>query len=277
MRGKRGRTLNGARGVRNIPAYAGKTTLTTPAFERFAEHPRVCGENHRVAPQSRRPIGTSPRMRGKPTTIDNENASLGNIPAYAGKTRLRTRKSVGNTEHPRVCGKTWGSSAPGGAPEEHPRVCGENERATRPQHPERGTSPRMRGKPEVGASPNLDQRNIPAYAGKTPPPSGLPGNHPEHPRVCGENNIDRGRRYFPSRNIPAYAGKTCGQKPWARLPREHPRVCGENQGDYRVSMGRDGTSPRMRGKRVGGFWVRNHHRNIPAYAGKTTTTASRCF
>ena len=147
-------------------------------------------------------------MRGKHPAQDSCGSRPRNIPAYAGKTRFcmampRARK-------------------------EHPRVCGENRRSKLTRMVGSGTSPRMRGK-QMGAKPApAVQRNIPAYAGKTQTMPCTSPQHPEHPRVCGEN-LDliahslgpagtsprmRGKhraenqRLHSARNIPAYAGKT---------------------------------------------------------------------
>ena len=76
------------------------------------------------------------------------------------------------------------------------------------------------------------------------------------------------------RNIPAYAGKTDGLRGPRQDQKEHPRVCGENPVDQ-VSVFLDqGTSPRMRGKPCGLLCCLSHHRNIPAYAGKTGVLGS---
>ena len=86
----------------------------------------------------------------------------------------------------------------------------------------------MRGKPQSTITRFSKDRNIPAYAGKTCGGSSVQEAAWEHPRVCGENDlqdeIDRGQegtsprmrgklsRKTPTqtagRNIPAYAGKT---------------------------------------------------------------------
>ena len=138
----------------------------------------------------------------------------------------------------------------------------------------RGTSPRMRGKPLNLFHHSRHTRNIPAYAGKT----GLePRTHwlrSEHPRVCGENAVEkfvdgcgygtsprmrgklspRADRIPPKRNIPAYAGKT-------HVVVVAPQVVG-------------GTSPRMRGKLCQASTRYIVTRNIPAYAGKTIVQIS---
>ena len=86
----------------------------------------------------------------------------------------------------------------------------------------------MRGKRRPNVCYTGNYRNIPAYAGKTKDEHYKPEVGEEHPRVCGENLLNRVVRGFgggtsprmrgkhPSgaaaaglkRNIPAYAGKT---------------------------------------------------------------------
>ena len=70
---------------------------------------------------------------------------------------------------------------------EHPRVCGENHRRNNPTILVSGTSPRMRGKREEPKSVSMENRNIPAYAGKTSERDIQDSGKAEHPRVCGEN------------------------------------------------------------------------------------------
>ena len=72
---------------RNIPAYAGKTSLLCFPRLRLAEHPRVCGENLLIVAVVLTGVGTSPRMRGKPLASPSVSIWSRNIPAYAGKTR----------------------------------------------------------------------------------------------------------------------------------------------------------------------------------------------
>ena len=147
MRGKRRRHVGGGHGLRNIPAYAGKTCAPPLRAYGCWEHPRVCGENVSPTPLAQFEWGTSPRMRGKrlrPALFAIEN---GNIPAYAGKTFALYLWVLGFQEHPRVCGKTRPCSIMGSNWSEHPRVCGENLHAGDKRQVRGGTSPRMRGKP----------------------------------------------------------------------------------------------------------------------------------
>ena len=160
-----------------------------------------------------------------------------------------------------------------------------------------GTSPRMRGKLTRRIARCCTPRNIPAYAGKTLRVWCTKIIAQEHPRVCGENVVGgltnfigvgtsprmRGKQgYLDWRecrtgNIPAYAGKT----PQPASPRpaqsEHPRVCGENCRRLQQWGMHDGTSPRMRGKPRLHLSEPAPIRNIPAYAGKTSSVLSQAI
>ena len=72
------------------------------------------------------PLGSSPRMRGKPFPLDFCGKTQGLIPAHAGKTSI----NVG------LARQVWA----------HPRACGENLSAAGLIGQDVGSSPRMRGK-----------------------------------------------------------------------------------------------------------------------------------
>ena len=109
-----------------IPACAGKTRTRGSSPSPRRAHPRVCGENRRRTPGLSRPLGSSPRVRGKPAAICEPPTAPGLIPACAGKT-CGTRRTP----------PTWRA---------HPRVCGENERGGASWRRRPGSSPRVRGK-----------------------------------------------------------------------------------------------------------------------------------
>ena len=147
----------------------------------------------------------------------------------------------------------------------------------------------MRGKLELQIQSLHVGRNIPAYAGKTPPRPAWRRGSAEHPRARGENMVSKGQIDFETgtsprmrgkranstydqlkpRNIPAHAGKTpfvsSSNPPYA----EHPRACGENYRPLAAPRYGGGTSPRMRGKLAFDATRLTFVRNIPAHAGKT--------
>ena len=158
-----------------------------------------------------------------------------------------------------------------------------------------GSSPRVRGKQRGHHARTRVLRLIPARAGKTAVfrrsgPCGW-----AHPRACGENMARprrdrsrmgssprvRGKRRRecahgrPRGLIPARAGKTRAS-PWQRLSRRaHPRACGENDGGPTRRITDDGSSPRVRGKRVDPIEEAAESGLIPARAGKTRRRRGR--
>ena len=76
------------------------------------------------------------------------------------------------------------------------------------------------------------------------------------------------------RLIPAHAGKTLVDGLLAAEHGAHPRACGENQRPWPDPGSCDGSSPRMRGKRVAAEGLHRGRRLIPAHAGKTCPRAA---
>ena len=191
-------------------------------------HPRVCGENLLAVCMSRVWLGSSPRVRGKPARRPHRGHRPRLIPACAGKTFSRTTKSSG----------AWA----------HPRVCGENEIAVLVHGCVPGSSPRVRGKRDLGALLPAPARLIPACAGKTA-------------RTCSSTGARR--------LIPACAGKTGRRGRSPPSGTAHPRVCGENPSSLPSNTILLGSSPRVRGKLRSRARPGVPVRLIPACAGKT--------
>ena len=231
-----------------IPAWAGKTLSPKLKGSRSRAHPRVGGENCVRGRRLCGRRGSSPRGRGKRKRPHGGQSDVRLIPAWAGKTTLMGR----------------GESSCGA----HPRVGGENPSAVCLIQSRYGSSPRGRGKPDLGGEIAHVSRLIPAWAGKTPRAARLQRLHRAHPRVGGENGggwwdiqLGRGssprgrgkrrrgcRRVGAPRLIPAWAGKTKIAAGITRTTGAHPRVGGENAV---VEVGGDegaGSSPRGRGK-----------------------------
>ena len=252
-----------------IPAYARSTGRRARTSTGSRDHPRVCGEHQGGGPQLRRAPGSSPRMRGAHRGVPLDNRGEGIIPAYAGST------SSADSNRYRC--------------EDHPRVCGEHQTGPSSSSPTRESSPRMRGAHLRLAVDGVLYGIIPAYAGSTRKWCIWRGVRWDHPRVCGEHSRSLTSRVsIPGSSprmrgahgrvvleglahgiIPAYAGST---QPARRLPRrcrDHPRVCGEHTEASSPTFSRSGSSPRMRGARIGGTnrWFQSGI--IPAYAGST--------
>ena len=174
----------------------------------------------------------------------------------------------------------------------HPRVCGENEITPALIAAQIGSSPRVRGKRHRSRIVSIRVGFIPACAGKTSRPRSPEPGRSVHPRVCGENQLPKGRSLgvmgssprvrgklkaelgstTPDRFIPACAGKTEPGNPGDHHDPVHPRVCGENVFEDDMAYGPAGSSPRVRGKHRAIRREGRQRRFIPACAGKTLQT-----
>ena len=150
-----------------IPACAGSTSLCRPDRASKRDHPRVCGEHPMPPRASRRPWGSSPRVRGAPHRLPGRAQLRRIIPACAGSTRVAL--SVAN--------ELW----------DHPRVCGEHSSSLRYRRASEGSSPRVRGAPFEVIDVKQGKGIIPACAGSTQAGAHKVCSRRDHPRVCGEH------------------------------------------------------------------------------------------
>ena len=194
--------------------------------------------------------GSSPLTRGKQNLRYLRWNEGRLIPAHAGKTNVR----VPELRHH----------------EAHPRSRGENAILPLMMLAEWGSSPLTRGKRDRGALRDVDERLIPAHAGKTPPWMRRARASRAHPRSRGENGqpvvdliinvgsspLTRGKRLEaedvagPGGLIPAHAGKTSGFARRKLGAGAHPRSRGENVAKRSPVRGLLGSSPLTRGKLV---------------------------
>ncbi|KAB7789963.1 hypothetical protein F7D09_1513 [Bifidobacterium leontopitheci] len=271
MRGTRyiGRVGWVPRGI--IPAYAGNTHRMRPVDTIGGDHPRVCGEHLFAELTAREWTGSSPRMRGTLRQVRIPEVRLGIIPAYAGNTRSRYPAGYGYRDHP--------------------RVCGEHRETVLLAAGRQGSSPRMRGTPQLVDDADRRQGIIPAYAGNT---LLLWHRQPltrDHPRVCGEHVLSAIKGVFDTGSsprmrgtqnlishashnvgiIPAYAGNTIQGAFQALGWGDHPRVCGEHKAGVAGRRPCWGSSPRMRGTRREVELRTLDLGIIPAYAGNTSS------
>ena len=149
------------------PAHAGKTQWYELRHHRRRDHPRACGENSPWLLFDKGIRGSPPRMRGKLCAVSSDCADFGITPAHAGKTPSRD----------------FGPFLAG----DHPRACGENTPLTREKPAQRGSPPRMRGKPGVTTGFRITEGITPAHAGKTQLAAREGRKERDHPRACGEN------------------------------------------------------------------------------------------
>ena len=147
----------------------------------------------------------------------------------------------------------------------------------------------MRGKAAPYTYHGIAERITPAYAGKSRSSSGSLVRNEDHPRLCGEKQIDepiennetgspppmRGKAGNPCiagnpcRITPAYAGKSEFCPKSSRSGQDHPRLCGEKIFSSFSHAPQTGSPPPMRGKEC--MSIRRNRQNgiTPAYAGKS--------
>ena len=187
-----------------------------------------------------------------------------------------------------TCRRDRGSSS------DHPRSCGANSSVSSSLAGASGSSPLVRGQRSRRSTWTASGRIIPARAGPTPSAAQPSYSGADHPRSCGANCVApiggggeagssplvRGQPGFVppgrvlGRIIPARAGPTERLPLQVRQDADHPRSCGANCAMRRRSTCARGSSPLVRGQRVGGRknWARG--RIIPARAGPTPSASS---
>ena len=151
----------------------------------------------------------------------------------------------------------------------------------------------MRGKLGQFQHHHDKKRIIPAHAGQTAPMRAHCPLWSDHPRACGANPACvarnrpirgssprmRGKRLRLKhvvglvRIIPAHAGQTIRQTGLLANGADHPRACGANCSDRWPPYVKNGSSPRMRGKRFVDTGHYDTFRIIPAHAGQTSAAS----
>ncbi len=273
LRGTRSRRSCKRQSARFIPAPAGNAASFSARPCCAAVHPRACGERLWSCSASRNRRGSSPRLRGTPSTPHRRQAAVRFIPAPAGNADL---------------GGALRSCFP-----VHPRACGERIARLFGVHPDDGSSPRLRGTRLVLPAPARFRRFIPAPAGNASVSALEQSAAAVHPRACGERAARvlplpsipgssprlRGTPQggagvqSPQRFIPAPAGNAGAQHESGDPGAVHPRACGERcQERFARPAGR-GSSPRLRGTRNSKVVGRIDDRFIPAPAGNAWPTS----
>ena len=92
---------------RIIPARAGPTTAIEIAPNSATDHPRSCGANLDITPQTGDATGSSPLVRGQQRNINVIQLAQRIIPARAGPTLIGVPLLVSSADHPRSCGANF--------------------------------------------------------------------------------------------------------------------------------------------------------------------------
>ena len=230
-----------------IPACAGNAHPARQPHRFRPVHPRVCGERAAASVDAPARGGSSPRVRGTPSRPAWAPRPRRFIPACAGNANPRRTSRPRTTVHPRVCG----------------------ERAGAPRRPRfnAGSSPRVRGTPDVVGGGQRSVRFIPACAGNARWSRRWPGAPPVHPRVCGERLRIGDDLYDASGSSP----RVRGTPPRPRTADDRGRFIPACAGNacHRGPPGRasGGSSPRVRGTPRRAVADVRVPRFIPACAG----------
>ena len=91
---------------RITPAYAGKSGLICKEFQKFWDHPRLCGEKFPPPKSSASAWGSPPPMRGKDEKITLEGMTSRITPAYAGKSNIHHSGTFVKRITPAYAGKS---------------------------------------------------------------------------------------------------------------------------------------------------------------------------
>ena len=132
----------------------------------------MCGEYALSIKCAASLAGSPPRVRGIHAGPVHLPADLGITPACAGNTLPAWPWSAGHQDHPRVCGEYLVDSYD--------------------VYIKAGSPPRVRGILSICPSRASLLGITPACAGNTPYISGPSNPNGDHPRVCGEYNLQQG-------------------------------------------------------------------------------------
>ena len=217
----------------------------------------MCGEQ--INSQHIRQVlfGSSPRVRGTASGSRSPSCGPRFIPACAGNSSENQ----------------W----PAPQPPVHPRVCGEQNDCSYTKKYQHGSSPRVRGTDDNGATWSTVARFIPACAGNRNYVSKFNNHFSVHPRVCGEqlSGFDNGMLAHGS--SPRVRGTAHGQRAAVILARFIPACAGNS-----VNVEGDIEGPPVHPRCVRGTGARSHgawqrQRFIPACAGNSGAVLALAF
>ena len=252
----------------SIPAHAGKPVWGRSGPGGVPVYPRPRGEAHRRIQKQRRVAGLSPPTRGSHSILNGIACRPGSIPAHAGKPLARL--------------------ASGPHREVYPRPRGEAVVKTDSVFLTSGLSPPTRGSLRLHVLDFLEQRSIPAHAGKPVEVMYRQRVQSVYPRPRGEalrlgvacarfdglspptrgSHTRSSQNRFTAGSIPAHAGKPRKLLLEVCEIRVYPRPRGEATA-YSVPGHRSwGLSPPTRGSRPRSSRRARGSRSIPAHAGK---------
>ena len=194
------------------PACAGKTRAASAIFRPRTDHPRMRGEDIKVAVLRKSPQGSPPHARGRPGFSVRRRPGGRITPACAGKTNRNeigryaatgspphargrltglSRKESSRGITPACAGKTVCRTSNFQLSPDHPRMRGEDWRRSVSSDGDSGSPPHARGRPPLLSCLTPSSRITPACAGKTCRTVSSLQPPWDHPRMRGEDHDKR--------------------------------------------------------------------------------------
>ena len=257
--------------LRNTPANAGQTCLSSPFAIQRQKHPRERGADKKRKRGADENLETPPRTRGRRIISRWYGTDRGNTPANAGQTIL-SRLS------PDLIQK-------------HPRERGADLIISTKKNSSKETPPRTRGR-------RRSSRLSASFPGNTPANAGQTRRDPRKAEACRKHPRERGADYgvagiqsygmeTPPRtrgrpfeslflrvlagNTPANAGQTATKMKTSRLTGKHPRERGADPNTYGKTAKVLETPPRTRGRPFDRGSRRRKRRKHPRERGADAT------
>ncbi len=212
--------------LRFTPACAGTIFSGYSPGASTSVHPRVRGDDKMHVGHTPSPYGSPPRARGRFAHSRAPWGLLRFTPACAGTIML-----------PRRNGRRWPV---------HPRVRGDDGQWRTLERKINGSPPRARGRFARGILPPDVARFTPACAGTMPATSATGSTRSVHPRVRGDDRLERGARAGQSGSPPRARGR-CWHIYVDEIYHRFTPACAGTMRVVYSSMGTLPVHPRVRG------------------------------
>ena len=212
-------------------------------------HPHACGDDSLTGRVSSTPIGSPPRVWGRPAAQSSTGPGPRFTPTRVGTTNGCWPWCARETVHPHACGDDRPpgvrASIPFGSP---PRVWGRPQRERQRVHPLRFTPTRVG---TTGAIGNR-ARKIPV-----------------HPHACGDDADSWSFRAGMSGSPPRVWGRLPARYASATPPTVHPHACGDDSESLPSARMVNGSPPRVWGRHPVRPAARDDRRFTPTRVGTT--------
>ena len=210
-----------------IPTRVGTSKIKFTIFFLNQDHPHACGDKPESHIRTTQQKGSSPRVWGQASALNDGGAERGIIP-----TRVGTRKTVSSCRNRK---------------QDHPHACGDKEAIPPLPLPLLGSSPRVWGQAILKLELVLCARIIPTRVGTRLCRGELASTSRDHPHACGDKfritgkggsqqgssprvwGQDRAVYAYRRRRriIPTRVGTRASKSLDCRTVWDHPHACGD--------------------------------------------------